>query len=88
MDPTKIASGVSVGGGLGVWLTSLTNAIKGNEGSIGLLIAFCGLLVQVVYQARKEKREAERALREQDEHQARMLLLEIQIEEEEGAKHE
>lgn len=75
----KIASTVSIGGGLGVWLTSAVDAIKGNEGLIGILIAAFGLLVQLIMSLRKDHREHE-------EYRARMLLLEIQIEEEEGIR--
>lgn len=75
----KVASGVSIGGGLSMWLASLADKIRGNEGAIGLLIAAIGLLIQLIIGWRKERRE-------QAEHQAKMLLLEIQIEEEEGSR--
>lgn len=71
----KASATVAIGGGTSVAAGSLLDLISGNEAFIGLIFAGIGLLIQWVMAVRKDARdEAESA--------ARMLLLEIQIEEE------
>lgn len=71
----KASATVAIGGGASVAAGTLFDWINSNQTTLGLCIAGMGLLIQIICSIRKERRE-------EAEHAARMVLLEIQIEEE------